>query len=74
MALSTLNSKDEEKEEAMYGSDNEIAENDMELQHSEISDIANFFIGTHDVEDLFVPTVSLTRLNLSASCGGKCLN
>ena len=68
-----MNSEDEE-EEAMYDSDNEIADNDMELQHSEISNIANFLIGTHDMEDLFVPLVSLTRLNLSASCGGKCLN
>ena len=69
-----MNSEDEEEEEAMYDSDSEIADNDMELQHSEINNIANFFIGTHDMEDLFAPTVSLARLNLSASCGGKCLN
>ena len=37
-----LTVKNEEEEEAMCGSDSEIADNDMELQHSEISNIANF--------------------------------
>ena len=48
-ALSTLNSEEEqeEEEEDMYDSDSETADNDMELQHSEISNIANVLIGTY---------------------------
>ena len=56
-ALSTLNSEEEEQEEEedMYDSDSETADNDMELQHSEISNIAKG--PTHDMEDLFMSTI-----------------
>ena len=59
-ALSTLNSEEEEEEEEedMYDSDSETADNHMELQHSEINNIANFFIGTYSrYGNMFMSTI-----------------